>query len=103
MSSKNKFFAVFSCSCKELARYLLKYVCAAQTARLIENLRLYSRHGQIKVNKNYCPICCEEKFPAVAHCGQSRALLLRCFGHVQSYTPSAARAQNTTLTHTAST
>ncbi|MBQ7395806.1 MAG: hypothetical protein IJW08_04655, partial [Lentisphaeria bacterium] len=37
-----------------------------------------------------------------AHCGQSRALLLCCFGHVQSYTPCAARAQNTTLTHTAS-
>ncbi|MBQ4315118.1 MAG: hypothetical protein IJC21_06735, partial [Lentisphaeria bacterium] len=36
------------------------------------------------------------------HCGQSRALLLRCVGHVQSYTPSAAHTQNTTLTHTAS-
>ena len=45
----------------------------------------------------FCTICCEEKFPAAAHCGQSRALLLRCFGHVQSYTPSAARAQNTFL------
>ena len=44
----------------------------------------------------------EERQPAAAHCGQSRALLLRCFGHVQSYTPSAAHTQNTTLPRTAS-
>ena len=44
----------------------------------------------------------EERRPAAAHCGQSRALLLRCFGHVQSYTPSAAHTQNTTLPRTAS-
>ena len=39
----------------------------------------------------------------MAHRGQSRALLLRCRGRVQSYTPSAYSSQNTTLSHAAST
>jgi len=39
----------------------------------------------------------------VAHRGQSRALLLRRRGRIQSYTPSAYSSQNTTLSHAAST
>ena len=39
----------------------------------------------------------------MAHRGQSRALLLRRRGRVQSYTPSAYSSQNTTLSHAAST
>ena len=41
--------------------------------------------------------------PAVAHRGQSRALLLRWYSRVQSYTPAPCSSQNTTLSHAAST
>ena len=51
----------------------------------------------------YCPDSCEKYLPAVVHCGQSRALLLRRRGRVNKYTPPPYSSQNPTLTHTAST